>query len=965
MPWFLVAGLKPADCMGAAPVGDAGFFEGFEGPDPSWVEAGGDAPYVVQGHRRVFGVAHSGQGCEWLQLSAGQGGHAIYIAHDIGRPWVIEDLRPSLWVKSDRPGVQFVVEVVLPRTLDRRTGRPVVTHLWGAMYTEVGRWQQLAIGTLPQLLDRQLRILRSQLGTDVDGGQAYVSRVLLNIYSGPGISNVWIDELAAPGHVASGRGAADAAPPGPPGQATFSPAAFGPAGRQSASRSAAIAGNLAAADAAPREVQLAGATLLVRGQPMLPRAIQYRGEPLVLLKQLGFNTVWLTEVPPADLLAEAGRLGLWLVCPPPRPAPSATGGPWAIGAEFQPVLAWDLGAGLTTRQTEANRRWADEIRVADARQQRPLVACPANDFRQYSRHVDLLVIDRRPLGTSLEMPDYGVWVRRQPLLARPGTPVWTTIQTQPGEGLRRQLAALAPAWAPPTTCAPEQIELLVCTAVSSGSRGLLFLSQSPLSADDAETRQRAATLALLNLELDLIEPWVAAGTFVDMAQSKPRQASAASPVPKTSAPDVPASSPRRVNAADAKPKPSAPDTAASNPWQVSGAVLRSDRARLVLPEWLAPRSQCVVPEATANPLALVVPAIPESANAYELTSGRLEPLRRKREAGGTCVTLDEFHLTAMVLFAQDPLVIDAVSRRVAAYAKPSAELQRQLAGRKLETVGQWIGSFGSRLPATLGAAEALATARRELEQSDARLKAGDFPSASLHARRAMRPLRKLERAAWNVAMTGLFSPIASPGTASFATLPWHWNLMDRLRSCQAGPNRLPTGDFENPDLMRQSGWRYDRQAVPGVEAAADPMKEAAHSGRMGMRLTARADDPENPPAMVETPPVWITTPAVPVEPGQIVRIRGWVNIPAAITGSVDGLLVIDSLAGMDLAERIDKTAGWREFTLYRAVEQSGPMTVTFALSGLGEVRLDDVAVEVMQPVGGPVPLRPFSAAAAH
>ena len=63
----------------------------------------------------------------------------------------------------------------------------------------------------------------------------------------------------------------------------------------------------------------------------------------------------------------------------------------------------------------------------------------------------------------------------------------------------------------------------------------------------------------------------------------------------------------------------------------------------------------------------------------------------------------------------------------------------------------------------------------------------------------------------------------------------------------------------------------------------------------GLRLTARADDPENPPAILETPPVWITSPAVPVEPGHLVRIHGWVNVPAPITASVDGLLVVDSL----------------------------------------------------------------------
>ena len=78
----------------------------------------------------------------------------------------------------------------------------------------------------------------------------------------------------------------------------------------------------------------------------------------------------------------------------------------------------------------------------------PLLAAadlrPVNNLRSYSRDiVNLLLIDRRPLGTSLEMPDYGNWVRRQPLLALPGTPIWTTVQTQAGEGLRRQFAALS------------------------------------------------------------------------------------------------------------------------------------------------------------------------------------------------------------------------------------------------------------------------------------------------------------------------------------------------------------------------------------------------------------------------------------------------------------------------------------------------------------------------------------------
>ena len=87
----------------------------------------------------------------------------------------------------------------------------------------------------------------------------------------------------------------------------------------------------------------------------------------------------------------------------------------------------------------------------------------------------------------------------------------------------------------------------------------------------------------------------------------------------------------------------------------------------------------------------------------------------------------------------------------------------------------------------------------------------------------------------------------------------------------------------------------------------------------------------------------------PVTAGQIVRIHGWVNIPTAIIGSVDGLLVVESLTGEEMALRLDKTAGWRQFTMLRIVPQTGPLTVTFAMTGLGEVRLDDLTIEVLEP----------------
>jgi hypothetical protein len=91
--------------------------------------------------------------------------------------------------------------------------------------------------------------------------------------------------------------------------------------------------------------------------------------------------------------------------------------------------------------------------------------------------------------------------------------------------------------------------------------------------------------------------------------------------------------------------------------------------------------------------------------------------------------------------------------------------------------------------------------------------------------------------------------------------------------------------------------------------------------------------------------MWLVSAPMQVEAGRVMLIHGWVNIPKRIVGSVDGLLILDSISGEPLAERILQTKDWQEFSLYRAVPRSGPMTVTFALCGLGEAFLDDVTVQ--------------------
>ena len=145
-------------------------------------------------------------------------------------------------------------------------------------------------------------------------------------------------------------------------------------------------------------VKLVGSVLRVDGRPMFPRAVQHRGEPLAVLKSMGFNTVWLQRLPAPEMLEEADRLGLWLICPPPRDGDA--------DGRHRPGVRSRAGLGLGQR--------SDRRRTGiDAALGRPGPGGgpsrepaddlpPAADLRGYSRAADLLLIDRRPLGTSLE-----------------------------------------------------------------------------------------------------------------------------------------------------------------------------------------------------------------------------------------------------------------------------------------------------------------------------------------------------------------------------------------------------------------------------------------------------------------------------------------------------------------------------------------------------------------------------------
>jgi len=452
---------------------------------------------------------------------------------------------------------------------------------------------------------------------------------------------------------------------------------------------------------------------------------------------------------------------------------------------------------------------------------------------------------------------------------------------------------------------PEQMRLAAFSAVAAGARGLCFRSRSRLDATNAVGRLRAATVELINRELAALEPWAAGG------------AGAAGVA--TSVDDV------RV------------------------AVISTERSRLLIPLHAPDNAQHACGAPPPGEVAFVVPGVPDDFNAYELTPAGLRPLRRQRWPGGVRITRDGSQLGWPVVLTQDPLVVSRLARDLTANGPRLSRLRRELAAGWLQLAQQVAQQLPTKGDEQIDVAPLLAQAESHLRQADQLLAHGDDAAAAQAADRALQNLAQVRRALWQRHAAEFPDPLASPCCVQFSTLPSHRQLAATLRAGRGGPNLLPGGDFENLQQMLSAGWQQVQTPADGVKTHVELTRQAPVAGQYVLRLSAWVDDGSAQNRVVETLPVHVTSAPATVHPGQVVRIHGWVRIAEPIAGSGHGLVISDSLAGDDLALRINATGSWREFTLYRAAEQSGQVTITFALTGLGVVDLDQVTITTITP----------------
>jgi hypothetical protein len=843
----------------------AQFRESFESPDPSWKLANADCGVKVIAHKRTFEQAHDGASSEQLQFVAGRGTH-LYYTLDLGRSPIIDESNFSLWLKADKARLQLLARVVLPRTVDERTGKPITALLQGEEYGDTGAWQKLQVKDLKRLLARQTVVLRKQFGSHVDPSEAYIDLLVLNAYGGAGETNVWIDDLEVLGVVDSewAKNVAQKSSDDPPPRA--------------AGRPAVVDGNV----------------LLVENHPAFLRAVEHRGEPLELIKTLGFNAIALPIPPTPEQNAEARRLGLWLIAPPPD-----FGADSSAAVKLDRGIIWNLGQNLASQQLAATHSLVAELHGADRELRRPLLAGVKSEAWSYSREVDLLGWDVSPLFGPRSPSSFTTAARSKSAAARAGTPFLATLPVRPSAELLEQIGLLDRS--SPTALAPdfEQVRLGTYAAISAGARGLIYRLPTRLDGEDEPAQQAATVIRLMNLELNLLEPWCAGS-----------------------------STPQDLPTGDAALK---------------ATVLQTERSRLVLLQREQVLGQFVTPPAGSDSMQFTLRGASPSDRYYHVTPDGLRQL--DRPTGGGRITVPEAGQVALVAVTQDPLVIQHLQKLTEAQRRETIETRLRLTAGRLAGTGLIAEEVRPTLQPPKDGVAMLREAQRLQAEADQLLVRGDLSGCYRNSRRVENLVIQARRLWWDAARSSFSSPLTSPCCVTFDTLPGHVRLGQRLQRGAWTKNGLPAGDCEELERLLASGWKQQRGDVAKVTGAVEISPDQPHGGAGCIRLSAKAEAGGN--VVFDDAAVSVRTGSILARAGQVARFHGFVRVPQPIGGIDGSLLVYDNLAGASLAENIVHSPAWREFTLYRAVPRDGEVFLTFALAGLGEALIDDVTIELV------------------
>jgi len=881
-----------------------------EGAIVSWgVDLRDSESDLIVHHRQRLRV-HGGKDAEELQLRSRNVGGRIAIFRATPPTRALEDLQASLWVRCRIKGLKLGLGITFPHQIDPDTERPLFALVQGAPGEGSDRFEQLTVGISKEEMSRIQTLHRARLGRRIDTRtidfrDPYVDQVVLLMPTGIGPVDIQWDDLEIGPIVAPDvieKVSANETPP---------------------------AARLSWADN----------RLLSNGQPILPRFVTYQGEPATLLRDLQFSAAWIENPSEQSVMQALSGEGIGIFATPPSP-PETNGREKVsmppFGPEFGPVDCWMLGR-LDVRRLDEVQRWAEMVQDAD-RQRRLLLGDVAGHVREFHRCVPLLGASRHILQTSHSPADYAEFLDSRKRQALAGRPMTTLLPTEAAEAIRttRRSTDIEP------VVEPEQIALCTHLAAAAGYKLFGFWTHTPLDSNAVGMEERRQVLKLLNIELRLLEPWLASGSVHGPTDIRVGEASNR-PTPNSKAP-------WSFNPFANGWTTPAQDTGPKSPYQAT--ILRGSSGMLVLIDCLEDGAQFQPGPMAEQSLRFLATRYDDIPTAFEVTTTSIKKIELDLQPvpGGVEVVLKDFDQHAAIVMTSDLSKIEEMRRQVGQVAKEAATASVALATAKINRVEKTHLELQPLSPAVPDATRTLQYARQYLRQADDDLVGGRHDEARRKSQKAMLLSRYVQRAYWDLAVKRLSSPVASPHAICFQTLPDHWRMLRRMdRYKSGGENLLRSGNFEDPDAV-QTQWTL-RSDVQGNSPIALSAKSA--EGRYSLVINAQPTTERVPP--VDDSLITLYSPPIPVRTGQLVLITGKVLIPRDLQGGTDGLVVYDTLKGSVGAHRFRKASPpgkWQTFEMYRDVLSSGEVKLVFELRGWGEAWIDDLKVTAIEPEEG-------------
>ena len=922
--------------------------------DSEWAVSGNLPPDVQLAARSVF---HDGPDSGLrLRFTSRQDFQQVKLQSQHPPAVPLQEFQATLRFNSNIAGARLGLRLILPRQTDPRTGKPLVTTIPGERYSKPGQWQTLTAGTSASAVDAQMRRIRAELHrSDIDATGAYIHGCVLQIEVS--IGDTFLDlgatqygPLVAPPALVDGDGS-------PPRDGT---SALDVSGLRSG-----ISPDTTAVRAS---IRLERNQVFLDDSPVFLRMAPDHGESADQLRTLGLNAAWVSDYRDQNRQSELLRSNLIVMATPPHPQFDPT----SYDAPLQGLLpleqacplvsAFLMGTRVDATQLPHLMAWTREVRSADRILQRPLMADMTTGEGVASREIDLVGIGEHVIGRNRTFGEARNLIYQRHRAASQLTLPWTWLQTEPSSDLAtwRESRGLEP-----LPIEPEQLTMQLIAALSGGCRGdgywktrSLTGSQPVSPTVDPASLERAAdesrlSIELANLYLQILEPLLVGGRIeghIPVSIGRPLAARSSA-----STGDGAWLSPF---AASAGMKPVVLDGVPDAP---DAAVITSGINSLILAGYWDNSSQ-FVPDSLFAKRAQLTVAASETASAWRVTATGIASLPRNMTAGGLQLDIPDFDQFAMFFISSDPDQARQLDLRIREVADRAARIQVVLTRRKYERVLRTSAAIDETGRSQPQLQSQIRHAAARLDQADLALDRSEYRAAEQLAIEAARTLRSVQQRYWMAAVRDLSSPTASPHTMAFASLPDHWQMLDRIeqaaddvRSVGPGAERLPSGNFDNLRSIEAAGWSAPILPTRSVYVGtADVLSDRDPSQRF-LRMLAWKPAAESARARPQLS-LLVMPPAVEVAAGDILEISGRVRLGQKVRPEdAFPLLVFDDELGPESAVRPVLEPSWRTFQMFRQAGRSGQVQFTFVLNGSAEVHLDDVSVRRVAAAASPWP----------